>query len=94
MPNFTSFVKQPPGRRIVIKFLKEGHLQHIIDVLEDRVTTPLIVKGRWKQSGNNVQLVVGNSYSVLQGMVEGDIIKGEGNNQEGLSWKWTLFKKE
>jgi hypothetical protein len=37
--------------------------------------------------------VIGNSYSVLQGTIDGSLMKGEGNNQEGVSWKWTLFKK-
>ena len=84
----------PQGGEYVIKFLKEGHLQYIIDVVQNGVTEPRTVKGKWKQSGNNVQIVIGNSYSVLQGTIDGGLIKGEGNNQEGASWKWTLFKKE
>ena len=38
--------------------------------------------------------MIGNAYSVLQGSIDGNIMKGEGNNQEGATWKWTLFKKE
>jgi hypothetical protein len=30
----------------------------------------------------------------MQGTIEGNLMKGEGNNQEGVSWKWTLFKKD
>lgn len=48
----------------------------------------------WKQSGNNIQIVIGNSYSVLHGTLDGNVMKGEGTNQEGVTWKWTLFKKE
>ena len=84
----------PEAGEYTMKFLKEGQLQYIINVLQNGVTAPRTVKGTWKQSGNNVQIVIGNSYSVLQGTIDGNIMKGEGNNQEGVSWKWTLFKKE
>jgi hypothetical protein len=30
----------------------------------------------------------------LQGTINGNTMTGEGNNQEGAAWKWTLFKKE
>jgi len=52
------------------------------------------VQALLRQSGNNLQIVIGNSYSALQGRIEGSVMKGEGTNQEGVSWKWTLFKKE
>jgi len=39
-------------------------------------------------------IIIGNSYSVLQGKIEGSVMKGEGTNQEGTSWKWTLMKKQ
>lgn len=77
-----------------IEFLKDGVLHYIINVLQNGVTSPRTVKGTWKVSGDNVQIVIGNSYSVMQGKIEGNIMKGEGNNQEGVSWKWTLFKKD
>ncbi len=76
-----------------IEFLKDGVIHYIINVFQNGVTSPRTVKGTWKQSGDSVQIVIGNSYSVMQGTVEGNIMKGEGNNQEGVSWKWTLFKK-
>ena len=76
-----------------IEFLKDGVLHYIINVFQNGVTSPRTVKGTWKQAGDSVQIVIGNSYSVMQGTVEGNIMKGEGNNQEGVSWKWTLFKK-
>lgn len=84
----------PEAGEYTMKFLKEGQLQYIINVLQNGVTSPRTVKGAWKQAGSNVQIVIGSSYSVLQGTIEGDLMKGEGHNQEGVSWKWTLFKKE
>ncbi|MBA2703906.1 MAG: caspase family protein [Blastocatellia bacterium] len=84
----------PDSGEYKIKLLKEGKIEYIIDVLQNGVTAPRTIKGTWKQSGNNVRIVIGNSYSVLQGTVDGSVMKGEGTNQEGVSWKWTLFKKE
>lgn len=84
----------PEAGEYTMAFLKEGQLQYIISVMQNGVTSPRTIKGTWKQSGKNVQIVIGNSYSVLQGAIDGNIMKGEGNNQEGVSWKWTLFKKE
>jgi Caspase domain len=84
----------PESGEYTMVFLKEGQLQYILNVMQNGVTAPRTIKGTWKQSGNNIQMVIGNSYSVLQGTIDGNIIKGEGNNQEGVSWKWTLFKKE
>ncbi len=84
----------PEAGEYTMKFLKDGKLEYIISVLQNGVTAPRTVKGTWKQSGNNVQIVIGNSYSVLQGTLDGNVMKGDGTNQEGTSWKWTLFKKE
>jgi Caspase domain len=84
----------PEAGEYRMEFLKDGQLNYILSVMENGVTAPRTVKGKWKQSGNNVQIVIGNSYSVLQGTLEGSIMKGEGTNQAGDSWKWVLFKKE
>jgi hypothetical protein len=84
----------PEAGEYAINLLKDGQLEYIINVLQNGKTAPRTVKGKWKQSGNNIQLVIGNSYSILQGTLDGTIMKGEGTNQEGTSWKWTLFKKE
>jgi hypothetical protein len=84
----------PSAGEYTIKFLKEGQLEYIISVLQNGVTAPRTIKGKWKQSGSNIQIVIGNAYSVLQGTIDGNLIKGEGSNQEGAAWKWTLFKKE
>src|SRR5215217_2972871 len=85
---------RPETGEYKIKFLKEGKLEYIISVFQNGVSTPRTVKGTWKQSGNNVQIVIGNSYSVLQGTLDGNSMKGEGTNQEGVSWKWTMFKQQ
>ena len=85
---------RPESGEYTIQFLKDGVLHYIINVLQNGVTSPRTVKGSWKRAGDNVHIVIGNSYSVMQGTIEGNIMKGEGNNQEGVSWKWTLFKKE
>lgn len=84
----------PEAGEYTINLLKDGQLEYVINVLEDGKTAPRTVKGKWKQSSNHIQLIIGNSYSVLQGTIEGGIMKGDGTNQEGTSWKWTLFKKE
>ena len=84
----------PEAGEYTMEFLKDGQLRYTIKVMQNGVTSPRTIKGTWKQSGNNIQIVIGNSYSVLQGTIEGNLMKGEGNNQEGVSWKWTLFKKE
>jgi len=84
----------PEVGEYTMKFLNGGQLQYIVNVLENGVTAPRTIKGSWKQSGENVQIVIGNSYSVLQGILEGSVMKGNGTNQEGVSWKWALFKKE
>jgi hypothetical protein len=85
---------RPETGEYKIKFLKDGKLEYIINVMQNGVTAPRAVNGTWKQSGNNIQIVIGNSYSVLQGTIDGNLMKGEGTNQEGVSWKWTLFKQQ
>ena len=84
----------PETGEYTMKFVKDGQLQYIINVMQNGVTAPRTIKGTWKQSGTDVQIVIGNSYSVLQGTIERSVMKGTATNQEGTSWKWTLFKKE
>jgi hypothetical protein len=83
----------PESGEYTIEFLKGGQINYIIKVMQNGVTAPRTVKGTWKQSGNTVQIVIGNSYSVLQGTVDGGVMKGQGTNQEGTEWKWMLIKK-
>jgi hypothetical protein len=85
---------RPETGEYTIKFLKDSQLQYIINVMQNGVTSPRTVKGTWKQSGDEIQITIGNSYSVLQGTIEGGVMKGNATNQDGLSWKWTLFKKD
>lgn len=84
----------PEAGEYTMEFLKGGQLNYTIKVLQNGVTSPRTVKGTWKQSGTSVQIVIGNSYSVLQGTIDGSVMKGQGTNQEGTEWKWTLFKKQ
>jgi hypothetical protein len=85
---------RPETGEYTMEFLKDGQLHYIIKVMQNGVTSPRTIKGSWKQSGNNVQIVIGNSYSVLQGTVDGSLMKGTGTNQEGTEWNWTIFKKQ
>jgi hypothetical protein len=84
----------PESGEYTIKFLKDSKIEYIINVLQNGVTSPRTIKGTWKEADNTVQIVIGNSYSVLKGTIDGNVIKGEGTNQEGVSWKWMLLKKE
>jgi hypothetical protein len=83
----------PEAGEYTLEFLADGKLNYIINVLSNGTKSPRTVKGTWQRSGNNVRIVIGNSYSVLQGTIDGGLMKGEGTNQEGTSWKWTLMKK-
>ena len=85
---------RPETGEYTIKFLKSGQLEYIINVMQNGVTAPRTVKGTWKQAGSDVQITIGASYSVLQGTLEGNVMKGSATNQEGVEWKWTLFKKQ
>ncbi len=84
----------PEAGEYTMKFLEGGKLEYIINVMQNGQTSPRTVKGTWTQSNNNVRIVIGNAYSVLQGTLDGSLMKGDGTNQEGTSWKWTLMKKE
>lgn len=84
----------PEAGEYTMKFLEGGKLEYIINVMQNGQTSPRTVKGTWQQSSNNVRIVIGNAYSVLQGTLDGSLMKGQGTNQEGTSWKWTLMKKE
>ncbi|HET9531241.1 MAG TPA: hypothetical protein VFQ92_12865, partial [Blastocatellia bacterium] len=68
-----------------IEFQKGGKLRYTIRTGS--------VGGTWRQSGNFVQIVIGNGYSVSEGNVEGGLIRLEGSNQQGQKWRWTLIPK-
>lgn len=84
----------PEAGEYTVDFLKDGQLNYTIKVLQNGAVSPRTIKGTWKQSGTSIQIVIGNSYSVWRGTIDGSLMKGEGTNQEGTSWKWALFKKE
>jgi len=69
-----------------IEFLKDGKIRYTIRTGS--------VGGTWKQSGNYVQVVIGNGYSVSEGNIEGSLIRMEGSNQEGKKWRWVLTQKD
>ena len=71
---------------VTIEFLKDGKYKYTIRTGS--------VGGTWKQVGNYLQMAAGNGYSVMEGTVEGSLIKIEGTNQEGVKWRWTLIKKD
>ncbi|HVG30954.1 MAG TPA: caspase family protein [Pyrinomonadaceae bacterium] len=83
----------PEAGQYQVEFLKDGQLNYVINVRQNGVTSPKTVKGKWRQSGNNVQIIIGDYYSVWQGQIDGSTMKGEGSNQEGVKWNWSLFKK-
>jgi hypothetical protein len=84
----------PEMGEYTIKFLKAGEMYYIIYVQENGAITPKTTRGKWNQSGSDVRMIIGDSYSVMQGTREGSVMKGEGSNREGTAWKWTLFKKD
>ena len=70
-----------------IEFLKEGKIRYTL------LSNKEPVGGTWRQVGNFIQITIGG-YSVLEGNIEGGIIKGEGSNGEGEKWHWVLLPKE
>lgn len=71
--------------RFTITFQKDGKYLYTISTGS--------VTGTWKQVGTYVQFVLRNGYSVMDGTIEGDLIKVDGSNQEGVKWHWILTKK-
>jgi hypothetical protein len=71
--------------RFTITFQKDGKYLYTISTGS--------VTGTWKQVGTYVQFVLRNGYSVMEGTIEGDLIKVDGSNQEGVKWHWILTKK-
>jgi hypothetical protein len=75
-----------------IEFLKAGRALYVITSMRSGKEMQFVTESRWLQSGKVVQIRVG-TYSVMNGTVDGDVMKGEGSNVEGVEWKWTMFKK-
>jgi hypothetical protein len=70
-----------------IEFLPNHKLRYTL------VFTKGVAGGSWKQIGDHVQIDIAN-YSVLNGKIEGGIIKGTGENAEGTKWEFLLSPKE
>ena len=81
----TTWIQTKAEGDYTIEFLKDGKLRY-------KLPTGKETGGTWKQSGSLVIMVI-NSYSTLEGTVEGDVMKGEGSNMEGTKWNWTWTRK-
>lgn len=81
----TTWIQTKAEGDYTIEFLKDGKLRY-------KLPTGRETSGTWKQTGTLVIIVI-NSYSTLEGTVEGDVMKGEGTNMEGEKWKWTWMRK-
>lgn len=76
------------GGTVVIEFQKDGKLLYTLTPERGNAYQP--VKGQWRQEGGAVQYSVG-SYSVMDGKIEGGVIRAEGENAEGVKFRLTLF---
>jgi TPR repeat protein len=47
----------------------------------------------WSQNGKVVHMEMNHQYSIYDGMIEGNQMKGTARNQNGFSWKWSLTKQ-
>ena len=81
----TTWTQMKPEGEYTIEFLKDGKIRY-------KLPTGKETGGTWKQTGTLVIIVI-NSYSTLEGNVEGDVMKGEGTNMEGATWKWIWTRK-
>src|ERR1041384_1348993 len=84
----------PQSGEFTVKFLAGGQLLYLINGIENGQPKEFSSKGTWKQIGNHVRIVIGNSYSVWEGTLDDDLIKGTASNSEGEKWEWTLLKKQ
>ena len=75
-----------------IEFLKDGQLNYSFNRLVNGKTEKANVKGTWRQVESFVQIRIGN-YSVMQGRLDGGIIKGTNSNVEGDKRDFVLLKK-
>ena len=83
----------PEAGEYAIEFLKDSQLRYLTTVLENGERKQKAVKGTWRQAGESVTIVIGNSYSVLEGKLNGATMRGEGENLEGNKWRWVLMRK-
>ena len=76
-----------------IEFLKDGLLNYSFNQLVNGKIGRANVKGRWRQAESFVHITIGNSYSVMQGKLDGGIIKGTLTNVQGDKRDFVLLKK-
>ncbi len=76
-----------------MEFLKDGKIRYSFNALENGKQVLKSIGGTWQQLGNDVQISVG-AYSAWVGTMEGNTIKGEGSNLEGLKWNFKLLRKK
>jgi hypothetical protein len=81
----STWTQMKPEGEYMIEFQKDGKLRY-------KLPSGKETGGTWKQTGTLVIIVI-NSYSTLEGTVEGDVMKGEGTNMEGAKWNWTWTRK-
>ena len=69
-----------------IEFLAGGRLRYTLKA------TGRSVGGTWRQADNIVHMVI-NQYSTVEGTIGNGIIRGEGQNSEGQTFRWLLTPK-
>jgi Caspase domain len=84
----------PQTGEFTIRFLAGGQLSYLVNGIENGAPKLFTQKGTWKQVGSHIRIVIGNSYSVWEGTLDGDAMKGTASNVEGEKWEWTLLKKQ
>ncbi len=76
------------GGTIVVEFLKDGKLLYTLTPERGDAYKP--VNGEWRQERHAVQYSIG-SYSVIDGKIEGGVIRAEGENADGAKFRVTLY---
>ncbi len=76
------------GGTVVIEFLKDGKLLYTLTPERGDAYKPL--NGEWRQERHAVQYSIG-SYSVIDGKIEGGVIRAEGENADGAKFRVTLY---
>lgn len=76
-----------------IEFLKDGQLSYSFNQLKNGKMGRAAVKGTWRQVESFVHIRI-NSYSVMEGKLDGGIIRGTLTNVEGLKRDFVLLRKD
>ena len=81
----TTWSQMKPEGEYTIEFLKDGKLRY-------KLPTGRETGGTWKQTGTLLIFTIGG-FSTIEATLEGDVIKGEGENMEGVKFKSTWTRK-